>query len=116
MLQLMNERRVLHLTSGLLSLAGAAAVKLTADACRSAPQAPDAAARNARQISSLGRAGLALQFRRQELRLIGAFPGELFLGTAKMPVRRGHLIDRTNQIQHLAQAIGREVEMLAHQL
>jgi hypothetical protein len=49
MLQMKNERRVHHMASGLLSLAGAAAALKAADACRSAPQAPDAAARDARQ-------------------------------------------------------------------
>jgi hypothetical protein len=50
MLQMKNERRVHHMASGFLSLAGAAAaIGSAADACRSAPQAPDAAARYARQ-------------------------------------------------------------------
>jgi hypothetical protein len=52
MLQMKYERRVHHMASGLLSLAGAAAsFDRLADACRSAPQAPDAAARNVRQNS-----------------------------------------------------------------
>src|SRR3984885_4559600 len=64
----------------------------------------------------LGRADVALQFGRQELRLVGAFPGELFLGTPKMPIGRRHLIDGADQVEHFAQSIGRQVEVLAHQL
>src|ERR1700693_2396077 len=48
--------------------------------------------------------------------LVGALPAELRFLTAEMPVRGGLLIDRPRQIQHFAQAEGREIEMRAHQL
>ena len=45
-----------------------------------------------------------------------AFPGELRLGAAKVPVRRGLLEDRPAQVQALDNALGRQREVLAHQL
>src|SRR5580692_9986397 len=104
------------MASGFLSLAGAAASQKLAAACRSAPQAPDAAAPDARQNSlSLGRAGLALQFCGQDRGLVGSFPGELFLGAPEVPIGGGHLVDGAHQVQHLAQAVRRQIEVSAHQ-
>ena len=42
---------------------------------------------------------------------IGALPGELRLGAAEMPVGRGLLVDRADQVQHLAQPVRCEIEV-----
>src|SRR6516164_2099549 len=44
---------------------------------------------------------------------IGALPGELGLAAAEMPVARGLLVDRPHEVQHLAQPVRRQVEVLA---
>src|SRR5579872_6547575 len=63
-----------------------------------------------------GGSHLALGLRSELLRLVRALPGELALGTAEVPVGRRLLIDRAGEIEHLAQSVRRQIEMLAHEL
>src|SRR5216110_4045167 len=44
---------------------------------------------------------------------IGALPGELGLGAAEVAVGRGLLVDRSQQVEHLPQTVGCQVEVLA---
>src|ERR1035441_6517711 len=57
-----------------------------------------------------------LEFGRERARLVGALPRELRFLAAEMSVGRGLLINGPRQIQHFAQAKGREIEMRTHQL
>ena len=54
-----------------------------------------------------------LGFFREGRGAIGALPGELGLAAAKMPVGRGLLVDRPHEVQHLAQPVRCQVEVLA---
>src|SRR6267154_1568257 len=52
----------------------------------------------------------------QLIRLVGAFPGEFGLSAPEVSIGGGLLVDRPHEVQHLAQPVRREVEMLADQL
>src|SRR3984893_2535867 len=67
-------------------------------------------------IAGLGGSGGSLGLIGQLIRLVGAFPGELGLGASEVSIGGCLLIDRPYQVQHLAQSVGREIEMLADQL
>ena len=47
---------------------------------------------------------------------VGAFPGELRLFTAEVAVGSSVAVDRFDQVQHLQDAVGTQVEVLAHQV
>src|SRR5215469_4947478 len=47
---------------------------------------------------------------------ISALPAEFRLGAAEVSVGRGLLVDRSQQVEHLAQPVGRQVEVLANDL
>src|SRR5262245_51706571 len=85
---------------------------------RNAPRTPQlhrnhcGGIRTAASSSSL----YALAVGGERLGTIGLFPGELRLRAAEMAVRRRLLIDRAREIEHLAQAVRREIEVLAHDL
>src|ERR1700694_1263643 len=73
------------------------------------------AAARAAAFSSSGRA-CPLGLGGARLGQIGALPGELRLGAAEVTVGRSLLVDGSHQIEHLAQTIGCQVEMLADEL
>src|SRR5438094_561486 len=67
-------------------------------------------------VAALRGSGGSLGLIGQLIRLVGAFPGELGLGAPEVPVGGSLLVDRPYQVQHLAQSVRREIEMLADQL
>src|ERR1700694_6359547 len=100
------------MTRRLLSLAG------TRRALRLGPSqrsSASVAAAHAAAFSSSGRA-CPLGLGGERLGQIGALPGELRLGAAEVTVGRSLLVDGSHQIEHLAQTIGCQVEMLADEL
>src|SRR5579862_7431345 len=76
---------------------------------------PVAQGRNRRRSAALragsGGSGGSLGLIGQLIRLVGAFPGELGLGASEVSVGGCLLIDRPDQVQHLAQPVGREIEI-----
>jgi type VI secretion system secreted protein Hcp len=53
--------------------------------------------------------------RAQRGRLVGSLPGELRLFAAEVAVGGGLLVDRTQQVEHLDDALRTQVEVLGHQ-
>src|SRR3546814_7104326 len=54
--------------------------------------------------------------RRSSDRLVGGFPRELGFGTAEMAIGRRLGINGPQQVEHVDDALGAQVEVLAHQL
>src|SRR6266511_2837685 len=52
----------------------------------------------------------------QRFGLIGILPGEVLVLAAEVAVGRGLLEDGTTQVQRFDNALGRELEVLAHQI
>src|SRR5580765_4152901 len=102
------------MTRRLLSLAGATRAWVRASARRNAPQ--QAWPQPVRLRFSFSGRACPLGLGGERLGQIGALPGELRLGAAEVPVGRGLLVDGSQQIEHLAQTIGCQVEMLADEL
>src|SRR5258708_38614299 len=63
-----------------------------------------------------GRGPLDPCIRRKRHRLVGRLPGELRLVAAEVAVGGGLLVDGTQQVEHLDDALGAEVEVLLHEL
>ncbi|EAU68690.1 hypothetical protein STIAU_6032 [Stigmatella aurantiaca DW4/3-1] len=59
-------------------------------------------------------AGAAREGLTQRILLVGALPGELFLGAAEVPVRGGLLVDGPQQVQVLDNLARTQAEHLAH--
>src|SRR6185436_18055634 len=58
------------------------------------------------------RSALQARCRAQRGSLVGSFPAEFGLFSAEVPVRRGLLVDRAQQVEHLDDALGTQVEVL----
>src|SRR6266849_1539357 len=71
---------------------------------------------NGLQSRNDGRAPLDSRLRGKSHRLVGRLPGELRLVAAEVAVGGGFLVDGTQQIEHLDDALRAQVEMLLHQL
>ena len=101
---------------------GRSSVGMAATSCRSAPQTPGrhriagsvkqhlAAAGQAARLRARRRASAARRFG-----LIGTFPGEFRLLAAEVAVGGGLLVDRPREVEHLAQAVRRQIEIAAYQ-
>src|ERR1700722_10475565 len=97
----------------LLSLAGTPR-GTSRTTCRNAPQ--QARLPLARRIGQILRGPHALALGGQHLGKVGALPGELRLSPPEVARGGGLLVDRAHQVEHLAQSVRGEVEVLAHQL
>src|SRR5205085_12212248 len=80
--------------------------------CRAAPTSRSATYRRLRRHGRAAQAGRATQ----RIRLVRALPGEVVVLPAEVAIGRGLLVDRTMQLEVLAERPRPQIEVLSHKL